>query len=264
MTAPFIKWVGGKRQLLPELRARVPSKFGRYFEPFVGGGALFFDLAPERASLTDMNERLVRTYRGVRDDVYGVIKRLREYPYDEAFYYQMRASGLNAASDAEVAARFIYLNKTGFNGLYRENKAGKFNVPFGRYTNPTICDDVALRACSLALQGAILLVDDFERVVSDAQPGDFVYFDPPYVPLTATSNFTSYTSGGFTHADQVRLRDVALTLKASGVSVLLSNSSAEAVRDLYSDGFVVEEVSARRAVNSKASGRGAVKELLIH
>lgn len=263
MTSPFIKWVGGKRQLLPELRARVPSKFGRYFEPFVGGGALFFDLAPGRAVLSDANKHLIATYRGVRDDVDGVIARLRESPYDEAFYYRLRAYGFDAKSDAEAAARFIYLNKTCFNGLYRENKAGKFNASFGRYTNPTICDEEALRACSAVLKEAHIAVSDFEAAVSDAEAGDFVYFDPPYVPLTATSNFTSYTLGGFTHADQVRLRDVALTLKASGVHVLLSNSSAEAVRDLYSDGFVVEEVSARRAVNSKASGRGAVKELVI-
>lgn len=264
MTAPFIKWVGGKRQLLPELRARVPSKFGRYFEPFVGGGALFFDLAPELASLTDMNERLVRTYRGVRDDVNGVIALLSEYPHEERFYYDLRAVDIDTRSDVEVAARFIYLNKTCFNGLYRENKAGRFNVPFGRYTNPTICDEEALRACSEALKGAHIAVLDFEAAVADAEAGDFVYFDPPYVPLTATSNFTSYTSGGFTQADQLRLRNLALDLKRRGVNVLLSNSSTGAVRELYADGFVVEEVSARRAVNSKASGRGAVKELLVH
>jgi DNA adenine methylase len=260
---PFIKWVGGKRQLLPELRARVPVQYGHYFEPFVGGGALFFDLLPECATLCDANERLVRTYKGVRNDVEQVIELLASYPHENAFFYELRAVAVDACTDAEVAAWFIYLNRVGFNGLYRVNQSGGFNVPFGSHKNPTICDADTLRACSRALKSAELRVSDFAASVTEAQAGDLVYFDPPYAPLSATSSFTTYTAGGFGPTEQRRLRDLALELKRRGVHVLLSNSSAPLIRDLYADGFHVEEVGARRAVNSKASGRGLVKELLI-
>ena len=223
---PFVKWVGGKRQLLPRLLPHVPQRFGRYFEPFVGGGALFFSLAPEFAALNDGNARLVRTYRTIRDRVEDVVALLRTYPHDRDFFMSLRAVDIDAGTDVEVAAWFIYLNRTAFNGLYRVNSRGGFNVPFGRYKNPTICDAENLRACAAILKGASITHGDFEAVVADAHPGDFVYFDPPYVPLTATSDFTSYTAEGFTDADQVRLRDVALRLKAGGVAVMLSNSGA--------------------------------------
>ena len=260
---PFIKWVGGKRQLLPVLLARVPRYAGRYLEPFIGGGALFFALRPPRAVLADVNARLIRTYKGVRDNVGHVIELLRSYPHDSGFFYRLREADIDSASDAEVAAWFIYLNKTGFNGLYRVNRADRFNVPFGRYVNPNICDEKTLRACSAALAGAELLVADFEVVLAKAKPGDFTYIDPPYVPLNITSSFTSYTSHGFGSAEQTRLRDAARKLKWRGVHALLSNSSAPLVRNLYADGFTLTEVSATRSVNSKAAGRGAVAELLI-
>jgi DNA adenine methylase len=260
---PFLKWAGGKRQLLPELTRHVPGGFNRYFEPFLGGGALFFQLRPRKAVLADSNERLIRTYMGVRDDVDEVIRRLKEYPHNPTFFYSFRERDVDAGSDAEVASWFIYLNRTGFNGLYRVNRANRFNVPFGRYENPTICDVPTLRACSAALSNADLLFDDFAKATRKAETGDFVYFDPPYVPLSATSSFTSYTSNGFGPAEQERLRNVARDLKARGVSVLLSNSSVPFVRDLYADGFEVLEVSATRLVNSKASGRGAIAELVI-
>jgi DNA adenine methylase len=260
---PFLKWAGGKRQLLPELRKRVPRGYGRYFEPFLGGGALFFAERPERATLADVNRRLVRTYRGVREDVEAVIERLRGYRYDEASFYEVRSMDVDAGSDAEVAAWFIYLNKTGYNGLYRVNRHNRFNVPFGRYVNPTICDPATLRACSRALRGADLREGDFAKVAEEAQANDFVYFDPPYMPLSTTSSFTSYTSTGFGAPEQTRLRDLALTLKRRGVHVLLSNSAAPFIRDLYRDGFDVKCVSATRMVNSRAAGRGAIAELVI-
>ena len=260
---PFVKWAGGKRQLLPELLRHAPSRFARYFEPFVGGGALFFALAPERAILTDVNERLIRTYRGVRNDVGDVIALLSNYPHDEKFFYELRDRDIDPGTDAEVAAWFIYLNKIGFNGLYRVNRQNRFNVPFGRHRNPTICDEATLRACSSALQRADLRVADFEQVVSAAAAGDLVYFDPPYVPLSVTSNFTAYSKERFDSAGQVRLRDVALALKRRGVHVLLSNSSAGLVRDLYGSEFETTEVSATRLVNSKANRRGAITELVI-
>jgi DNA adenine methylase len=274
---PFVKWAGGKRQLLPQLRRFVPERFERYIEPFVGGGALFFGLsgrlaAPSvaggshgpRALLGDVNERLIRTYQGVRDSVEQVIDLLREYRHEAEFYYQVRDLAIDERSDAEVAAWLIYLNKIGFNGLYRVNRQNRFNVPFGRHKNPTICDATTLRACSRALQGVELAVIDFERAAARAQPGDLVYFDPPYVPLSDTSSFTKYTSGGFDADCQVRLRDVALGLKQRGVHVLLSNSSADFVRELYRKDFNLVEVSATRLVNSKATRRGAITELVIH
>ncbi|HWP08223.1 MAG TPA: DNA adenine methylase [Polyangiaceae bacterium] len=264
---PFVKWVGGKRQLLPSIAEIVTPRLkagAMYHEPFIGGGAVFFHLQPKRAVLTDSNERLIRTYRAIKKDVAGVIRRLRSFPHDKDFYLETRAKNIDAEDDVDVAAWFIYLNRTGYNGLYRVNSRNVFNVPFGDYTNPTICDVDNLRACSRALKGARIEKRDFEGVLSRAQRGDFVYFDPPYVPLTATSRFTDYTSDGFSDADQVRLRDVALELKKRGVSVLLSNSSAQRVYDLYGDRFEIREALARRSVNSNPTGRGRIPELLIY
>lgn len=260
---PFLKWAGGKGQLLPALRARAPERWGRYHEPFLGGGALFFALKPAQAVLSDVNPRLVRTWRGVQSQVEDVIALLQGYPHDQDFYYQMRERDIDEASDAEVAAWMIYLNKTGFNGLYRVNSKGGFNVPFGRYTNPTICDAPNLRACSELLKRAEILLAPFTQVEQRAQASDFVYFDPPYVPLSASSSFTSYTRDGFDLEDQAALRDLALRLKAAGVHVLLSNSSAPPVYELYASGFEREEVLATRSINSKADSRGSIPELLM-
>ncbi len=260
---PFLKWVGGKRQLLSELLKHVPEEFNAYHEPFLGGAALFYALEPDSAVLSDLNDRLLRTYKSVRDEPMAVIALLETYPYDKEFYLRLRAVDIDNRSDAEVAAWMLYVTKTGFNGLYRVNKSGGFNVPFGRYKNPTICDAGRLMACSDALQNVTLAHGDFMGVEERAKPGDFVYFDPPYVPLNATSSFTSYTRDGFTIDDQIRLRDLALRLKENGVHVLLSNSSAEVIRELYSPKFNVKEVMASRAINSKASGRGKVAELLM-
>ncbi|MBK8254467.1 MAG: DNA adenine methylase [Polyangiaceae bacterium] len=265
---PFLKWVGGKRALLPVLNANSPKTFGRYHEPFVGGGAVFFNLAqrkalPKGAVLSDNNERLIRAYRGVRDSVEHVISLLQEYPYEKNFYLAMRERPIDAATDAEVAAWFIYVNRTGFNGLYRVNQKNQFNVPFGDYTNPKICDAENLRACAKALSQAELRCEPFDLVAERAAPGDFVYFDPPYVPLSTTSSFTSYTANGFGHAHQQKLANVARSLKARGVHVLLSNSSAPLVRELYSEGFATIEVHAARSVNSRGDGRGKIVELLM-
>jgi DNA adenine methylase len=259
---PFIKWVGGKRQLLPALTAHAPREFGRYHEPFLGGGAFFFHLRPARAVLSDTNARLVRTWRGVRDRVEDVIAHLSDWPYDRDFYLSLRERPIDDADDAELAAWFIYLNRTGFNGLYRVNRRNIFNVPFGAYVNPTICDADLLRAASAALAETDLRVEDFSTVLDRAEPGDFVYFDPPYVPLSATSSFTAYTADGFGMAEQARLRDTAAALKARGVRVLLSNSSAPAVHELYAD-FSKTPVAAARAINCDATKRGAVTELLL-
>jgi len=236
--------------------------FGRYFEPFVGGGAVFFARRPARSALTDVNTELIDCYRAIRDCVEDVIEALREHTYERDHYYAVRAVEPKSLALAERAARTIFLNKTGFNGLYRVNAAGKFNVPFGRYTNPQFCDEDNLRSCSLALQGVAIRVQNFEAVVRDAKPGDFVYFDPPYVPVSETSDFTSYVAGGFSWKQHEKLADVFRQLSHSGVYAMLSNSDTQAVRDLYV-GFSLHEVHATRSVNSDATRRGRVSEVVI-
>lgn len=260
---PFVKWAGGKRRLVPHLLRHIPARFGAYHEPFVGGGALFYELHPAVAYLSDANERLVRTYRGIRDNVDDVILRLGTYPHDQEFFLRLRKEDVDLGSDVDVAAWFIYLNKTGFNGLYRVNRKNEFNVPFGDFTNPTICDHDNLRACSRLLRRAEIEAEDFTSVLQRAQRGDLVYFDPPYMPLSQSSSFVSYTKGGFGPEDHRRLRDVALELKRRGVAVLLSNSSHPLVRELYGEHFRIVEVMAARAINSRGDRRGPVRELVI-
>jgi DNA adenine methylase len=267
---PFLKWVGGKRQLLAPLAAGLPASFGDYHEPFVGGGALFFHLVSagriRRAHLADANERLVRTWRGVRGDVEKVIALLGAYAHNhadnpECCHSETRAANPDTGSDAAVAAWFIYLNRTSFNGLYRVNRDGMFNVPWNRAERFTLDAD-NLRACAAALQSAEIRIEDFSAC-RRAKKGDLVYFDPPYIPATVTASFTAYTAGGFDDVDQCRLRDLARGLGERGVHVVASNSDTTGARALYADGFALEEVTARRAVNRDATKRGPVGELLI-
>ena len=261
---PFLKWAGGKRQLLTEISSRLPGHFGTYYEPFVGGGALFFHLRPPSAVLADQNQRLIRAYLGIKHHVDEVVDLLKTYKNSRSFYLKLRKTRIDTQSDAQIAAWFIFLNKTGFNGLYRVNSRNEFNVPYGDNKRSQFYDDGNLRACSKALAQTRLRHEDFETVVEDAKEGDLVYFDPPYVPLSETSYFTSYTAAGFGAGDQIRLRNVALRLKRRGVHVLLSNSSAQEVSNLYSlPDFKCIPVSASRHVNSKVSGRGKITEMLI-
>jgi DNA adenine methylase len=260
---PFLKWAGSKRQLLAQFQNHLPARYGRFIEPFVGSGALFFHLRPRRALLADNNARLVRTYRGLRDEPERVIALLASYPHERGFYEELRARDVDAEDDAAVAAWMIYLNKTGYNGLYRVNSKNRFNVPFGRYKAPNVCDAPNLRACAAALAGVEIELSDFETAARRARKGDLVYFDPPYVPLSTTSSFTAYTHEGFGDAEQQRLRDVALELKRRGVQVLLSNSAARRVYELYGDDFELVEVQARRSINTRADRRGRITELLI-
>lgn len=275
---PFVKWVGGKRQILPALRARVPERFGTYYEPFVGGGALFFDLRPPKAVLNDANERLVATYRAIQASPAAVIESLEGMPDEAEFYKATRARppelppiGAEGRAEAEVrmAAWFLYLNRAGFNGLYRVNARGEFNVPYGgRGTPRRLCHPETILAASKALAGVEIRHGDFVAATAEAQAGDFVYFDPPYVPVSTPSSsspsFTSYTEGGFKDADQVRLRDHARALKSRGVHVLLSNAAAPRVYELY-EGFEIDSVAVTRSVNCKADGRarGSATEVVI-
>lgn len=276
---PFVKWAGGKTQLLVELRKHVPERCGRYFEPFVGGGALFWHLAQDRvpilpgaakgswAVLGDANKALVTTYKCVKTDVKELVTQLRTHQRSHEkrgskFFYELREDAPSGAY--EIAARFIALNKLSFNGLYRVNKSGKFNVPYGKWASvPNVCDADNLHACAQALRGVEIVAGDFAVAVSSAKKGDFVYFDPPYVPVSATSDFTAYTKEAFGPVEQERLRDVALRLKKKGVHVLLSNADVPFVRKLYTMGFSCRRVEARRNINSKSGSRGPVGELLI-
>lgn len=262
---PFLKWVGGKHQLLPELRKHLPAEItGRYLEPFVGGGALFFDRQPARAVLGDRNAELINCYEVIRDQVDALITELHTHRYEKDYYYAVRAREPAQLDAVARAGRTVFLNKTGFNGLYRVNKKGGFNVPFGRHANPTICDEPNLRACSERLAGVELRQGDFEALIDETGPGDFLYCDPPYVPRSDTSYFTAYQPGGFGWGDQERLATALGRAAARGVVTVASNHDLPEVRDLYAlHGLRPHAVQARRNVNSRASARGRVGELIL-
>jgi DNA adenine methylase len=263
---PFVKWAGGKKQLIDDLTTALPARFNRYWEPFLGGGALFFSIQSKQAFLSDVNSELVNTYTVVRDSVDGLITELKKHVYEEAHFYSVRdwdrAPEYNQMSPIKRAARFIFLNKTCFNGLHRVNSKGHFNVPFGRYSNPTITDELNLRACSHALSGARIEVQSYLSIEEQVEQGDLVYLDPPYVPVSETSSFTSYTKDGFGFSDQIALRDLFSRLASKGAYVMLSNSDSLFVEGLY-QGFNIKEVSATRAINAKAADRGPVGEFII-
>jgi DNA adenine methylase len=265
---PIVKWAGGKTRLLPELMSRVPPRMRTYAEPFAGGAALFFAVASspahrfERAILCDQNDELIACYRAVRDDVDALIDALRAYRYDEALFYEVRDRDTRNMSDAERGARLIFLNRTCFNGLWRVNAEGRFNVPFGRYTNPKILDEPALRAASAALQRAELVAGDFAQVTTRCEIGDFVYLDPPYVPISRTASFTSYTSGGFGPRDQERLAREFGALRSRGVRAMLSNHDTPETRALYKD-FFFERVLAPRSISRYSAKRQAVAEIIV-
>ncbi len=264
--APFLKWAGGKSRLLSQYQPYLPPReaIRRYYEPFIGSAALYFHLQPPYAQLSDANWKLVETYEVVRDQLVELIAALQPHRNEKAYYYRIRRQDLRKLTPVQRAARLIYMNKTCYNGLYRENRRGQFNVPFGRYKRPKICDVERLQAASCALQGVELCHGDFAGAVQAAGEGDFVYFDPPYVPLNVTSSFTSYSRLGFDEQDHRRLARVFHELTARGCRVMLSNSSAPLVYELYSDrGYHIETVQARRNINSKAHKRGPVTELLI-
>jgi DNA adenine methylase len=271
---PFLKWVGGKRASAAAILDVFPERIRRYFEPMLGGGAVFFALrAAERITvssiLSDVNEELIGTFSVVKEEVESLILELSKLRYDRAEYEAWRKLDPWLLDGVQTAARMIYLNRTGFNGLYRVNRAGQFNVPFGRYTNPTICNAEGLRAASRALAGAHLecvscfkLLDGSAPLVPLPMPGDAVYLDPPYVPLSKTANFTAYDPAKFTVKDQERLAELFDGLARRGVAVALSNSSAALVEELYY-GHHIRRMNVRRNVNSKVTKRGPVGEVLI-
>ena len=277
MARPFLKWAGGKGRLAPLIASLIPQELGRYHEPFAGAAAVFFAINDARgplagrATLSDANAELIACFEAVRDAPAELGARLRALaeaylplPPQErrAFYYEQRATV--PCDPVAAAARLIFLNKTCYNGLYRVNSRGGFNVPHGRYANPRIFDEETLAAATVALQGVELSACDFEKACAAATEADFVYLDPPYQPLSATSRFTSYTRGEFTASDQLRLRDCFDALTQRGVSAALSNSDHEAIRTLYDGrGYEYQLVEMSRAINSRGGRRSPIPELLI-
>ena len=275
---PFLKWAGGKTKLIQQYLPYFPKEFTTYYEPFLGGGAVFFHLLhgspfnkgnlrtglpSKSAVLTDINLELINAYRCVRDHLNELIFLLEQHQmsHSKDYYYQMRS--LVGGTDSERAARLIYLNKTCFNGLYRENSKGEFNVPIGRYKNPKICHPDLLNSVSVALQSTEIEVRGFEEVLKSAKNSeDFVYFDPPYYPLSPTSCFTAYSRYSFDEKNQIRLRDTFAELARRGVKVMLSNSDCPFIRNLYS-GFKIHPILAARAINSQAKKRGIIPEVLV-
>ncbi|HEY3452106.1 MAG TPA: DNA adenine methylase [Myxococcales bacterium] len=268
---PFVKWAGGKTQLLEAILARMPEKIaGTYHEPFLGGGAVFFKLKAlkrvKKAFLSDANVDLMKAYEALRDMPEVLLAELEALAArnNSKDYYEIRAQDPDGMTNAQKAARLIYLNKTGFNGLYRVNSKGGFNVPFGDNPAAKIADRENLLRVHKALANTKLEASPFKAVLKRAKRGDFVYFDPPYQPVSKTSSFTAYAKGGFGEVEQRHLAQVVEELSRKGVDVLLSNSDTPLACELYEGkGYEVERVDARRAINSKASGRGAIKELLV-
>ncbi len=273
---PFVKWVGGKRQLLNQFKEKglyPPEGFNplrnTYFEPFVGGGAVFFDLLPTKAHINDINTDLVITYRTVKSDVTALIEELNsgQYIYDKDVFYNIRSWKTDSMPDIKRAARFVYLNRTAFNGMYRVNRKGEFNVPFGRYNNPQICDTENLLRVSETLTNVSISNDSYTFVLQSAEKGDFVYFDPPYYPVSKTSSFTSYSSEVFLEKEQQELHDTYIELHKRGCFVMLSNSDTPFIEGLFKpfkkEGVHIHRVQAGRAINSKSEKRGKISEVIV-
>lgn len=269
LVAPVVKWVGGKRQLLQDILKHIPDKFPTYYEPFLGGGAVLFHLQPNRAVVNDINEELINVYTVIRDNLEELIEDLKEHKNEAEYFYEIREldrdkKKYNQLSNVKRASRIIYLNKTCYNGLFRVNQQGEFNAPFGRYKNPNIVNETTLRAVSNYFNKAKITFKcgDFEEAVSGIRKGSFVYFDPPYDPVSDSANFTGYDKGGFDREEQIRLKKLCDKLDAKGVKFLLSNSATEFILELYKD-YNITIVQANRAINSRGDKRGKVDEVLV-
>jgi len=264
---PFLKWAGGKRQLLSQIDLYIPKSFNKYIEPFVGGGALFFYLLPKNAILNDINQDLINTYRVIKENVSELITSLKKHKNEEEYFYKIRSVDRNLDefktwSDVEKASRIIYLNRCCYNGLYRVNSKGYFNAPFGKYKNPKICNEENLKLVHKVLKDVKLMNTSFELCLNYAKKDDFIYFDPPYVPISESANFTSYTKSSFKKEDQIKLFNVFKELDQKGCKLLLSNSYNEFILKLYKN-YQINIVYAKRAINSNPDKRGEIKELLI-
>lgn len=265
---PFLKWAGGKRQLLNHIQQEMPKRFGTYYEPFLGGGAVLFRLQPQKAVISDVNSELINSYKVVRDSLEEVLADLGRHKNHKEYYYALReldrTPQFDTLSAVERASRLIYLNKTCYNGLFRVNRRGHFNVPFGSYKNPNIVNEQVLRSVHqyLSAHDVTILNGDFVEAVATAKDGDFVYLDPPYDPVSPTSSFTSYSFYRFDKSEQVRLKETMDDLSQRGCLVMLSNSATEFIRGLYKD-YRVVSVQASRPINSQANKRGKIDEVLV-
>lgn len=269
LVTPFVKWVGGKRQLLDEISPLIPKKVTNYCEPFLGGGAVLFHLQPSKAVINDLNSDLMTVYEVIRDDVDSLIDSLQSHENTSEYFYRIRdidrnKLSYNALSKCEKASRLIYLNKTCFNGLFRVNSSGEFNAPFGHYKNPNIVNEPVLRAVNKYLNSSKIEFhsEDFAITLSRLEKGCFVYLDPPYDPVSDTSSFTGYNKGGFDRNEQIRLKDCCDDLTSRKIKFLLSNSATEFIKDLYSN-YNIKIVKAKRTINSNATKRGEIEEVLI-
>lgn len=269
LATPIVKWVGGKRQLLPEIKKYIPNRISTYYEPFLGGGAVLFDLQPKKAIVNDINEELINLYNVVKEHAEELIEDLKKYENNSEYFYKIRELDRNKEvflklSNIERASRIHYLNKTCYNGLFRVNMAGQFNSPFGNYKNPNITNQITIRAVSKYLNDANIQFKcgDYEDALKGIRRGSFVYFDPPYDPVSDSSNFTGYAKGGFDRNEQTRLKLLCDKLNLKGVNFLLSNSSTEFILDLYKD-YNIEIIKAKRSINSNGDERGEVDEVLV-
>ena len=269
LATPFVKWVGGKRQLLNDIEQHIPTKFSRYYEPFVGGGAVLFYLQPSKAVINDSNEELINLYTVIKESPEELIEDLKKHKNESDYFYEIRELDRDKASyqklsNVKKASRIIYLNKTCYNGLFRVNSAGEFNSPFGRYKKPNIVNEITIRAVNkyLSNNDIRILNGDYNESLKNIRKGAFVYFDPPYDPVSDSANFTGYTKGGFDREEQRRLKEVCDQLDKRGVKFLLSNSATEFIRHLYED-YDVNIIQANRAINSKGHKRGKVDEVLV-
>lgn len=270
LVAPFLKWVGGKRQLMPSIVEHLPEniKDYKYIEPFIGGGAVLFNLQPKNAIINDYNEELINVYQVIKNNLDELITDLKKHKNEAEYFYSIRSLDRNGEfkklTDVQRASRIIYLNKTCFNGLYRVNNAGEFNSPFGRYKNPNIVNEPTLKAVNKFLNSNNIDIKsgDYSDVLKQADKKCFVYLDPPYHPISESSNFTGYVQGGWNMYDQIDLKTACDELNKKGVKFLLSNSSADFIKDLYKD-YKITIVKANRAINSNGADRGEVDEVLI-
>lgn len=269
LATPVLKWVGGKRQLIPEIKKYIPKKYTTYYEPFVGGGAVLFELQPKKAVVNDVNDELINLYNVIKYNVDELVNELKTYLNEEDFFYGKRLLDRNEEvyskmANIEKAARIHYLNKTCYNGLFRVNMAGQFNAPFGKYKNPNIVNELNFRGVNKYFNEADIIFRncDFEEALEGIKKGAFVYFDPPYDPVSDSSNFTGYAKGGFDRNEQQRLKGLCDKLDKKGIQFLMSNSSTEFILDLYKD-YHIETIKAKRSINSKGDKRGEIDEVLV-
>lgn len=269
LVVPFVKWVGGKRQIISEIQSLLPKKITSYYEPFIGGGAVLFHIQPQRATINDLNAELINLYKVIKEQPLALIEDLARHRNEAEYYYQIRSLDRNKEqfallTDIERASRIIFLNKTCYNGLFRVNNAGEFNTPFGRYKEPNIVNEITIKAVSAYLNQAnvTILQGDFETSLQNIPRDAFVYFDPPYDPVSDSASFTGYTQGGFNRQEQIRLKRICDDLNNKKIKFLLSNSCTDFILDLYDD-YQINEIRANRFINSNADKRGMVSEVLI-